>query len=185
MIKYLIFCILIILNFNANASIKNEIQKKLKSTYSVDFEFEQKINNKIEKGNCKVSYPKKIYCLYNDRFEKVMVSNGKSLIINSKKIINYYNYKLKDTPLNLILDKEFLTKKLDEIENINENSETYFFKVEFNNNLLTIFFDKNNYNIKGWTTIDVFNNKVETILFNVKTNLMLDNNIFKIKNYIN
>ena len=114
-----------------------------------------------------------------------MVSNGKSLIINSKKIINYYNYKLKDTPLNLILDKEFLTKKLDEIENINENLKTYFFKVEFNNNLLTIFFDKNDYNIKGWTTIDVFNNKVETILFNVKTNLMLDNNIFKIKNYIN
>ena len=100
--------------------------KELKSTYNVDFEFEQKIDDKIEKGNCKVSYPKKIYCLYNDRFEKVMVSNGKSLIINSKKIINYYNYKLKDTPLNLILDKEFLTKKLDEIENINENSETYF-----------------------------------------------------------
>ena len=59
MIKYLIFCILIILNFNANASIKDEIQKKLKSTYNVDFEFEQKIDDKIEKGNCKVSYPKK------------------------------------------------------------------------------------------------------------------------------
>ena len=52
-------------------------------------------------------------------------------------------------------------------------------------NASTSFVDKNDYNIKGWTTIDVFNNKVETMLFNVKTNLMLDNNIFKIKNYIN
>ena len=42
-------------------------------------------------------------------------------MINSKKIKNYLRYQLKDTPLNLILDKKFLIDKLDQVETIKEN----------------------------------------------------------------
>jgi len=48
-----------------------------------------------------------MFCSYDDIYNKVLVSNGKSLVINSKKITNYLRYNLKDTPLNLILDKKF------------------------------------------------------------------------------
>ena len=103
--RYLIFFLFIIFSSNLNASVKNEIKKNLEKTDNVYFKFIQKINNKTEKGECKLLYPKKIYCKYDDIYEKVMVSNGRSLLINSKKIKNYLNYKLKDTPLDLILDK--------------------------------------------------------------------------------
>ena len=106
-------------------------------------------------------------------------------MINSKKINNYLRYQLKDTPLNLILDKKFLLDKLDQVETIEENDETFSFKIAHNNNLLNIFFDKISYEIKGWTTTDIYLNKVETKLSNVETNIMIDEKIFRVQNYIN
>ena len=182
-IIYVLFFFL--LPLSSYASTKSEIKNKLENTNNIYFKFIQKIDNKVEKGECKISYPKKILCKYDDIFDKILVSNGRSLIINSKKIKNYLNYNLKDTPLNLILDKNFLLKKINEIEKIDENSETFFFKIYHNNSLLTIFFDKENYDIKGWTTIDMYQNKVETKLLEVKTNMMIDQSIFVVNKYIN
>ena len=183
--RFLSFFLFFIFFSNLYASTKNEIKENLKNTNNVYFEFVQKINNKVEKGTCKILYPKKIYCKYNDIHEKVMVSNGRSLVINSKKIKNYLNYKLKDTSLNLILDKNFLIKKIDEIDEVEENNENYYFKIEHNGSLVTIFFNKGNFDIEGWRTIDVYQNKVETLLFNIKKNLMMDEGIFRIQKYIN
>ena len=109
--KYIILSIIFFLPAYSYASVKDEIKKKLENTNSIYFRFYQKINDKIEKGNCKLSYPKKIYCKYDDIYNKILVSNGRSLIINSDKIKNYLKYKLKDTALDLILDKKFLIKK--------------------------------------------------------------------------
>ena len=114
-----------------------------------------------------------------------MVSNGRSLIINSNKIKNYINYKLKDTPLDFILNKNFIIKKIEEIKNIEENDQNYYFKINHNESLVTIFFDKESYDIKGWITKDVYQNEVETILLDIETNLMIDENIFRIQKYIN
>ena len=123
--------------------------------------------------------------LYDDIYKKVLVSNGRSLIINSKKIKNYYIYKLKDTPLDLILDKKYLIKKIESINKIEENNDTFFFEIEHNKNLVTIFFDKKRFDIQGWSTVDIYQNKVETKLFEVETNLMIDDNIYRIQKYIN
>ena len=120
--------------------------------------------------------------IYNN---KILVSNGRSLIINSKKIKNYLRYKLKDTPLDLILDKKFLLEELNQVEVVRENDETFSFEITHNNNLLNIFFDKQNYEIKGWTTTDIYQNKVETKLFNIQINIMIDENLFRIQKYIN
>ena len=124
-------------------------------------------------------------CKYDDINNKILVSNGRSLIINSKKIKNYLRYKLKDTPLNLILDKKFLLDELNQVEVVLENEETFSFEIIHNNNLLNIFFDKQNYEIKGWTTTDIYQNKVETKLLNIKVNIMIDEKLFRIQKYIN
>ena len=78
-----------------------------------------------------------------------------------------------------------MLKKIDEVQIIEENNQNYYFKINHNNSLITIFFDKENYNIKGWTTKDIYQNSVETILLNVQTNLMIDDGIFRIQRYIN
>ena len=183
--KFLYLTIFFFLSFNSYASTKNEIKNKLNDTDNMYFKFVQKIDSKTEKGECRIYYPKKILCKYEDIFEKILVSNGRSLVINSKKIKNYLNYKLKDTPLNIILDKDFLLKKIDEVDRVEQNNETYFFKVEYDSNLISIFFDKETYDIIGWTTVDIYQNKVETKLFNVETNIMIDKSIFKLQKYIN
>ena len=151
----------------------------------MSFKFTQKIGKKTERGDCIILYPKKILCRYDDIYKKILVSNGRSLIINSKKIKNYLRYKLKDTPLNLILDKKFLLGELEKVEIVQENDETFFFEVMHNKSLLNIFFDKKNYEIKGWTTTDIYLNTVETKLNNIEVNIMIDEKLFRIQNYIN
>ena len=183
--KYIYLLLILIFPLNSIAAPIVEIKNKLNNTKNIYFKFIQKISNKIEKGECRISYPKKIYCKYDDVFEKVLVSNGRSLIINSKKIKDYLRYDIKDTPLNLILDKNFLIKKIDEVGEVKVNNDTFSFKINHKNSLVTIFFDNKNYDIKGWSTVDIYQNKVETILFNVQTNMMIDQSIFRIQKYIN
>jgi len=81
-----------------------------------------------------------------------------------------------------IIPGRFRSNNLNSIE---ENEKTFSFKIAHNNNLLNIFFDKISYEIKGWTTTDIYLNKVETKLSNVETNIMIDERIFRIQNYIN
>ena len=183
--KYIIFILIFFYPLNIFASSKELIKNKLNQTNNISFKFIQKIGKKTEKGECVILYPKKILCKYDDIYNKILVSNGRSLVINSKKISNYLRYNLKDTPLDLILDKKFLLEKLDQVEIIQENDETFYFEIIHNNNLLNIFFDKNNYDIKGWTTTDIYQNSVETKLFNIEVNMMIDEKTFRVQNYIN
>ncbi len=183
--KYIIFILIFFYPLNIFASSKQLIKNKLEYTNNVSFKFIQKIGKKTENGECIILYPKKIFCKYDDIYNKVLVSNGVSLVINSKKITNYLRYQLKDTPLNLILDKKFLLAELEKIEVVQENDETFSFEIIHNNNLLNIFFDKQNYEVKGWTTTDIYQNSVETKLFNIEINLMVDEKIFRVQNYIN
>ena len=183
--KYIIFIIIFFYPINIFASSKDLIKNKLNQTNNISFKFIQKIGKKIEQGKCIISYPKKILCKYDDINNKILVSNGRSLVINSKKIKNYLNYKLENTPLNLILDKKFLLAELDQVGIVRENNETFSFEITHNNNLINIYFDKESYEIKGWTTIDIYQNVVETKLFNIHVNIMIDEKTFRVQNYIN
>ena len=44
--------------------------------------------------------------------KKLLVSNGKSLVIKNKNSKNYYIYPLKKTPLEFLLDKKYLISKI-------------------------------------------------------------------------
>jgi len=84
--KKIIFVIIIIFNisFFAEASIKNKIINNFKKTENISFNFKQTIGEKTENGNCIIEYPKKIYCKYNNFKKKIIVSNGKSLVIKNR-----------------------------------------------------------------------------------------------------
>ena len=133
--KYLIFFFIFFFNFNAHSSINQKIISHLKKINSLEFKFIQKIdNNNIEKGECIILYPKKIFCKYYDIYNKILVSNGKSLIINSDKIKNYYRYPLDKTPLNFILDKKFLISKMNNLKEDKNYPFYYVFNFEYENN---------------------------------------------------
>jgi len=68
------------------ASLKEEIISNLEKINNLTFNFKQTINEKTEEGDCTIEYPKKIFCSYNNLNKKIMVSNGKSLVIKNKNI---------------------------------------------------------------------------------------------------
>ena len=172
---FLIIFFLISFN-NVSASIKDNIINKLKNIENISFNFEQNINGKIENGNCIIEYPKKIFCKYNLNNEKILVSNGRSIVI--KTLSSYYIYPIEKTPLNFILDKKFL---LDKINILNErNIDNKFINFNFfeNDNEINLFFDKNTFNLIGWQTIDIYQNLSITYINSITKNRKLDQNLF-------
>ena len=184
--KYLIFFFIFFFNINANSSTNQKIINHLENINSLQFKFTQKIdNNKIEKGECIILYPKKIFCEYNDIYNKILVSNGKSLVINSDKIKNYYRYPLDKTPLNFILDKKFLISKMNEAEDDKNYPFYYVFNFEHENNLIRVFFDKESLDLIGWETKDIYQNLIQTFLSDININVDVEEKIFSIQKYIN
>ena len=83
------------------------------------------------------------------------------------------------------MDKNFLINKIKDSKNLSSSLNNYSFKVIYEQTTLIIHFDKNTLNLIGWTTNDIYQNKVETKISNIESNLIINNNIFKIQNYIN
>ena len=178
MLRYFIILILFVLNSNSKAEVKERIIQNLKKTENLDFKFEQNINGKIENGHCTIEYPKKIFCEYARSNNKILVSNGKSLVIKTRS--SYYRYPLEKTPLNLILDKNFLIDKIYNLEERIVDNSLINFTILENNNEVNIFFDNKSYDLIGWQNTDVYQNFNITFLSSVRKNRVLSENLFRI-----
>ena len=176
MLKFFSIIIFLIITLNANANNNDKIIENLKNTNSIDFNFEQNSNGKKEKGNCTIEYPKKIFCQYLKSNNKILVSDGKSLVIKTKT--SYYRYPLNKTPLNLILDKNFLIQKIkNSNERIIENKFINFTFIE-DDYEINVFFDNVNFNLIGWQTLDIYQNLSITYLTSVLKNQDLAKGLF-------
>ena len=176
-----ILFIFFFVSFNnfAFGSAKESVINNLKNINNLSFNFEQNINGKIETGNCTIEYPKKIFCHYNSSDNKVLVSNGKSLVIKSKNG-SYYRYSIKRTPLNYILDKDFMINEIKNLKARMINNKFINFKILKEDNEINIFFDNQNYNLIGWQTIDIYQNLSITYISSLKRNKVLKKKIFKL-----
>ena len=176
--KSFIILFFLFLNTETSASIKGKIIQNLEKTNNLTFNFEQNINGKTQNGSCALSFPQKIFCKYNLKNNKILVSNGKSIVIKTNN--SYYLYPLKRTPLNLILNKKFL---IDKIKNLDERIldkkfiNFKFFEEDFEVN---IFFDYNTLDLIGWQTTDIYQNLSITFLDSVKRNQKLNSNLFNL-----
>ena len=177
--KRILFIFFIInLNNIAFGSIKENIIKNLIGTENLTFDFEQNINGKIENGNCIIKYPKKIFCKYNLSNKKILVSNGTSFVI--KTVSSYYIYPLKKTPLNLVLDKKFLSDEISKSENYYSDENIIAFKFFKDENEIILFFDKKTLNLKGWQTIDLYQNLNIVYLSSILINQKIENKKFEL-----
>jgi outer membrane lipoprotein-sorting protein len=176
--NFLLILIIIFLTTELKANNKQNIINNLKNTKNVNFEFEQNINQKIEKGNCIVEYPKKIFCEYSGKNNKILVSNGRSLVIKTKA--SYYRYPLEKTPLNLILDKDYLINKIVNLEERVVDESFINYTIKENDIEINIFFDDRTFNLIGWQTKDIYQNLNITFLSSIKTNEIFSNDLFRI-----
>ncbi len=168
----------IFLTSETSATTKDNIIQNLKAINNITFNFEQNINGKIENGKCTIEYPKKIYCSYNLDNNKILVSNSRSIVIKTSN--SYYIYPIEKTPLNLILNKDFLLDKIIELEERIVGEKFINFNFIENENEINIFFDKNTYNLIGWQTLDIYQNLSITYLNSIIKNQKLKKNLFKL-----
>ena len=94
--------------------------------------------------------------------------------------IQFYRYPIKSTPLAFILDKNFLINKI-KLTDLNEIEDKYvFIKIIENNNNISIFFNKKNYELVGWQIEDIYQNLAVTFIFDTLINQNIDQKIFKL-----
>ena len=178
MLKYILIFIFLVLITNSKANNKEKIIENLYNTRNLDFNFEQNINGKIENGNCTIQYPKKMFCEYAKSNNKILVSNGKSLVIKTNS--SYYRYPIDKTPLNFILDKDFLINKINILEERIIDNSLINYTIEENDIKISIFFNKDTHDLIGWQNTDVYQNFNITFLSSIRKNRIISENIFKL-----
>ena len=172
--------ILIILNFYipAFSSAKEKIISQMKLTNILSFDFIQLIDKKKENGSCIIKYPKKIFCKYSGATKKTIVSNGKSLVVKNRNSGNYYIYPLKKTPLEFLLDKNYLISKMINLEPKLIDNKYLNFKILEENNEINIFFNNSTFFLTGWQIEDIYQNLNITFISSIKINQDIEDKIF-------
>ena len=167
-----IFIIYTLLSVNLYAEEKGQIINQLNNLNSLEFTFDQIINDRIEKGSCLLEFPGKLKCDYFDDKKKELVINKKKLAITQKRYNKTYFYPISKSPFLNILYKD----KLLEIVKSGklELSDQIIKLVYFDDNEITVFFDKKTLDLKGWQIIDQYNNNI-----NFSLNIVAKNDVFK------
>ena len=173
------FFYLFFVNFS-QANFQEKLINKYKTINTLSFDFTQKIGEKVEFGNCYIKYPLLMKCEYPKK-KKSIIANGKRFVIVKKRYKKIYHYSLKKTPLIYLLKKEIILNLIENSEPLNVDSNIIKYELIVNNsNKIKIFFDKNTLELLGWKTIDAYSNEVSFLFRNIKTNILIKNEIFKI-----
>ena len=173
-----IFVFFILISTNLSANEKDQIVKKLNNLNSLKFTFDQVVNDKTEKGSCLLEFPGKLKCDYFDDKKKELIINKKRLAITQKRYNKTYYYPISQSPFLNILYKEKLLEiiksgKLD-------LSDRVIKLVYLDENEITVFFDKQTLDLKGWQIIDQYNNNINFSLKIVAKNDVFKKGTFKI-----
>ena len=187
LIKKLFFLLKILFLYQLSISIcyadlQKNLINKLTATRTLTFDFKQKISDKEEIGNCFIKYPLLIKCNYKNLKEKTIISNGKTVAIIKKKYKKIYLYPVKATPLFFILQKERiinLVRKTKPIK-ISKDLIEFIFIDKKTNNKVSMLFDNNSLELKGWKMKDSYSNNVSFEINNLIINNQIIDNFFKI-----
>ena len=142
---YKIFTIFILLSVNLSADEKDQIVTQLNNLNSLEFTFDQNINDEVEKGSCFLEFPGKLKCNYFDDKKKELIINKKKLAITQKRYNKTYYYPISKSPFLNILYKDELLKI---VKSVMLFPLQFFFNL-YNSGSLGKIFDPNSYNISG------------------------------------
>ena len=178
--KFLLILLFTSFSFNLSANQKDQIITQLNNLNSLEFTFKQLVNEKLEEGSCLLEFPGKLKCEYFDSKQKELIINDKRLAITQKKYNKTYYYPISKSPFLNILYKD----KLLEIVKSGklELTEQFVKLIYLTESEITIFFDKEKLDLKGWEIIDQYNNNINFSLNIVSKNDVYEKNTFKIPN---
>ena len=112
--------------------------------------------------------------------KKIIVSNGRSLVIKNRTTNQYFRYPLDKTPLELILNKNYLIEQMQRLDGKIIDDKYFNFSIQNKDNKINIFFDKKSYDLIGWQTKDIYQNLVITLIYNIEKNKDINQKFFRL-----
>ena len=176
-LKAIIFLSFYLLFTNSVADDKSKIINKLNSLDNIQFNFTQKTNEKVEKGNCILAFPSKLKCIYEDKNKKELIVNKKMMAITQKRYGKTLFYPLSKSNFINILSKNELVKIINESSTVIDDYINIIF-IDKNNIKTLIKFDKKKFLLAGWTSSDQYNNQIVFEIKITSVNQMINNNVF-------
>ena len=170
--KFFLVLLFASFSFNLSANEKDKILHQLHNLNSLEFTFDQLINEKTEKGSCLLEFPGKLKCDYFDNKQKEIVINNRRLAITQKRYDKTYHYPISKSPFLNILYKDKLLEivKSGKLE-LSDKAINLIYSDE---DEIVVFFDKKTLDLKGWKITDQYNNNI-----NFSLKIIAKNNAYK------
>ncbi|MGI9351625.1 MAG: outer-membrane lipoprotein carrier protein LolA [Rhizobiaceae bacterium] len=136
-------------------------------------------------GTFYIHRPGRIRFNYEDPSPIMVVSNGKTLAVNNKKLKTWSYFPLKKTPLSLLLSNSIKIddksiKTIDAREDI--TTVVMGDKNIFGDSEITLLFDPQTQDLRQWTIKDAQGKETSVMIFNVEKNIKIPQKLFKISN---
>ncbi len=134
-------------------------------------------------GKFFIERPGKIRFNYEKPSPIRVVADGKSVVINNRKLDTWDMYTLDKTPLKLLLS-ERINLSDGKVKDIREEADLTTIvladKTIFGDSKISMMFDPNNYDLRQWTITDAKGLDTTVMIFNVEEGVKLDPALFKI-----
>ena len=176
---FLFFFLLLNYSLNLHADEKQLIINQLLEINNLTFNFKQITQDKIETGSCILVINNKLKCSYVDKNKKEIIINNKTLVVMQKRYDKIYFYPISKSPFLKILSKNSLISLIRK-SNLELNDNIDLIYLDKNKKKITIFFEKENYDLMGWKIQDEFQNEIYFSLKIQNTNTKINDNLFKI-----
>ena len=164
---------------HAQSSEKQSIIDRFFEINNFSFNFEQITQEKIETGDCLLKFDNKLKCNYNNKLQKEIIINNKTLVVLQKRYNKIYYYPVSKSSFLNILSKNKLINLIKKSDlKLGKNIELVY--LDKNQKSITIFFEKKNYELIGWLIEDEFQNEIYFSLNIENINSEIHKNYFKI-----
>ncbi len=134
-------------------------------------------------GKFYIQRPGKVRFNYEAPSAYRVISDGKSVVIDNRKLNTMDLYPLSKTPLKLLLD-ERIDLSGNRVRSVKEEADLITIQLAdksvFGNSRITMMFDAKNYNLRQWTITDAQGKDTTVLIDNVKQGVQLDASLFKI-----
>lgn len=112
-----------------------------------------------------------------------VISDGKSVVVNNRKLDTWDQYQLSTTPLKMLLDDR-IDLGGGRLKQIKQEPDMTTLVVGdksiFGDSKITMMFDPKTYELKQWTITDAQNLDTTVMVFNVRTGVRFTDDMFKI-----
>lgn len=134
-------------------------------------------------GTFFIQRPGRMRLNYEDPSPLMIVSNGKTLAVNNKKLKTRQFFPLSKTPLSLLLSNEIKLTDTS-IRSVDASPDVTRVvmgdKSVFGDSEITLLFDPSSYDLRQWTIKDSQGKETSVMIFNVEKNISIPKKMFQI-----